>query len=228
MKRMVYNTSKGRWCMIVAELSIIRRRIKERREQLKYSYQNLADLTHLSKSTLQRYETGNIGNLPLDKLEILAKALECSPSYLLGWDETLGDLVNDPNQKWAYIVHSIDSVRFIDGKIEYSYDGYVHVTSDLLNKEQAVSCLCVVSKDNSMSNTFPLGSKAIVDPHADIRDGDYVAVATSEGSVILRQYSIPAGGENAVLIAENGKVILANKSSIVGKVILRTDTKTFI
>ena len=67
------------------DLSVIRERIKKRREELGYSYQNLADLTGLSKSTLQRYETGGIGNLPLDKLEILAKALRFSPAYLMGW-----------------------------------------------------------------------------------------------------------------------------------------------
>ena len=69
------------------DLSLIRKRIRERRETLGYSYQNLADLTHMSKSTLQRYETGQIGNLPLDKLETLAQALQCSPSYLMGWVE---------------------------------------------------------------------------------------------------------------------------------------------
>ena len=67
------------------DLSVIRDRMKKRREELGYSYQNLADLTGMSKSTLQRYETGGIGNLPLDKLEILAKALRCSPAYLMGW-----------------------------------------------------------------------------------------------------------------------------------------------
>lgn len=66
----------------------IRARIKERREFLGLSYQNLAELTKMSKSTLQRYETGDIGNLPLDKLKILAAALECSPAYILGWDSS--------------------------------------------------------------------------------------------------------------------------------------------
>lgn len=69
-------------------LDLIRKRIRERREALGYSYQALADITHMSKSTLQRYETGAIGNLPLDKLEVLAAALRCSPAYLMGWVES--------------------------------------------------------------------------------------------------------------------------------------------
>ncbi len=59
-------------------------RIKLRRKELGYSYQELAQKTKMSKSTLQRYETGAIKNIPLDKLEVLANALEISPIYLLG------------------------------------------------------------------------------------------------------------------------------------------------
>lgn len=64
----------------------IMNRIKNRREELKLSYQDMADKTGLSKSTLQRYETGYIKNMPLDKLDIVASALQCSQAYLMGWD----------------------------------------------------------------------------------------------------------------------------------------------
>lgn len=60
------------------------KRIKERRIELGYSYQDLADKTNMSKSTLQRYESGAIKNLPLDKLNVLANALYTTPLYLLG------------------------------------------------------------------------------------------------------------------------------------------------
>ncbi len=59
-------------------------RIKKKRKELGYSYQELAKKTKMSKSTLQRYETGAIKNIPLDKLEVLANALDVSPIYLLG------------------------------------------------------------------------------------------------------------------------------------------------
>ena len=69
------------------EVNNIVKRIKKRRLELEYSFQDLADKTNMSKSTLQRYETGAIKNLPLDKLEVLASALQTTPSYLMGWDE---------------------------------------------------------------------------------------------------------------------------------------------
>lgn len=69
------------------KMDIILERIQNRRKDLGYSYQNLADKTGISKSTLQRYETGAIKNIPLDKLEILANALHTNPAYLMGWED---------------------------------------------------------------------------------------------------------------------------------------------
>lgn len=71
----------------------ITERIKRRRQQLGYSLQDLSDRTGLSKSTLQRYETGFIKNLPLDKLDklkTLALALHASPEWVLGWSDDIG------------------------------------------------------------------------------------------------------------------------------------------
>jgi transcriptional regulator with XRE-family HTH domain len=62
-------------------------RIRKRRLELDLSYQDLADKTGMSKSTLQRYETGFIKNIPLSRVEALAKALRVTPEYLMGWEE---------------------------------------------------------------------------------------------------------------------------------------------
>lgn len=71
-------------------------KIKKRRTDLNMSYQELANKTGLSKSTLQRYETGAIKNMPIDKLEILASALNVSPAYLMGWENI--DIQNEFNK----------------------------------------------------------------------------------------------------------------------------------
>jgi transcriptional regulator with XRE-family HTH domain len=71
------------------ELTDLIERIKERRLKLEMSYQDLSDATGISKSTLQRYETGYIKKVPINQIEILAKALHTTPSYLMGWDNTV-------------------------------------------------------------------------------------------------------------------------------------------
>ena len=67
----------------------IMNRMKQRREELGMSYQALSDKVGISKSTLQRYETGSIKNMPVDKLEEIADALRVSPAYLMGWEESV-------------------------------------------------------------------------------------------------------------------------------------------
>lgn len=64
-------------------------RMKNRREELDMSYQTLSDKVGISKSTLQRYETGFIKNMPVDKLEDIAEALQVSPAYLMGWETNI-------------------------------------------------------------------------------------------------------------------------------------------
>ena len=54
------------------ELTDLIERIKERRLKLEMSYQDLSDATGISKSTLQRYETGYIKKVPINQIEILA------------------------------------------------------------------------------------------------------------------------------------------------------------
>ena len=62
-------------------------RIKSRRAELGFSYQDIADRTGLSKSTLQRYETDDIENIPITKVAILAEVLNVTPEYIMGWEK---------------------------------------------------------------------------------------------------------------------------------------------
>ena len=78
------------------ELTDLIERIKERRLKLEMSYQDLSDATGISKSTLQRYETGYIKKVPINQIEILAKALHTTPSYLMAWDNTVTEAPSVP------------------------------------------------------------------------------------------------------------------------------------
>lgn len=74
-------------------------RIKARRKELKMSADELAKRLGKDRSTIYRYEKGDIENLPLDILEPIANALNTTPQYLMGWEEvkkkndTLSDIV---------------------------------------------------------------------------------------------------------------------------------------
>lgn len=68
------------------ELTELIEKIKLRRLELGLSYHELSDLTGINKSTLQRYETGFIKKVPINQVQIIAKALNVTPGYLMGWE----------------------------------------------------------------------------------------------------------------------------------------------
>ena len=65
----------------------IQERLAECRKNKDLSYYELEELTGISKSTLQRYETGKIDKMPIDRLETIALALGVEPAYLMGWED---------------------------------------------------------------------------------------------------------------------------------------------
>ena len=62
-------------------------RIKERRKTLRIGADDLAAAIGVSRATLYRYENGDIEKLPTTAIEPLAKALETTPEYLMGWTD---------------------------------------------------------------------------------------------------------------------------------------------
>jgi transcriptional regulator with XRE-family HTH domain len=63
-------------------------RIKKRRTQLKMSADELARKISKDRSTIYRYENGGIDKVAIDMLEPLASALETTPTYLIGMDQS--------------------------------------------------------------------------------------------------------------------------------------------
>lgn len=59
------------------------------------SVDDLAEKLGKNRATVYRYEKGDIENLPLDVLEPLANALNTTPGYLMGWEESNDSMHND-------------------------------------------------------------------------------------------------------------------------------------
>lgn len=62
-------------------------RIRQLRESLNISQTELAAKIDVSKQTLYKYENNIVTNIPSDKIEAIARALNVSPSYIMSWDE---------------------------------------------------------------------------------------------------------------------------------------------
>ena len=63
-------------------------RIKARRIQIGLTVDQVADRIGKNRATVYRYESNDIEKFPLDILPPLARVLNTTPAYLMGWSDT--------------------------------------------------------------------------------------------------------------------------------------------
>ena len=69
----------------------IGQRLRELRIQVGLTLDEVGKRIGVSKQAIYKYETGITTNIPLDKIEELAKLYHVSPAEIMGWDETDAD-----------------------------------------------------------------------------------------------------------------------------------------
>lgn len=62
-------------------------RIKKRRIAMNYTQEELAQKLGLQKSAIAKYENGRVENIKRSIIARMAELLECSPAYLMGWED---------------------------------------------------------------------------------------------------------------------------------------------
>lgn len=94
-------------------MAIRKERLLDLMQANKMSYQDLADITHVHKSTLQRYFTGSTKKIPVERIWPIAFALGTTPQYLMGDTDdpspTYSDLKEDD-----LLNKTIKSIRDLD------------------------------------------------------------------------------------------------------------------
>lgn len=61
-------------------------RIKNRREELGLTMDDVAKRIGTARQTVFKYENEIVKKIPYDKVELLAEVLHVSPGYLFGWE----------------------------------------------------------------------------------------------------------------------------------------------
>lgn len=65
----------------------ISKRLLQAIQKSGYSYRDLAKMTGIPASAIQRYASGYIGKIPIERVKILARALGVTAEFLLGWED---------------------------------------------------------------------------------------------------------------------------------------------
>ncbi len=102
-------------------MSIQSERILKIIKEKNISYGDLSKLTAIPKSALQRYATGETSKIPLDRLETIAKVLNVSPAYLMGWEESA--------KTSSYTLPEIKPPSEVDPD-QFAFDMYRQLDSD--------------------------------------------------------------------------------------------------
>lgn len=66
-------------------------KLRQRRLELGLTLEEVGNVVGVGKSTVRKWETGDIANMRRDKIALLAKALQVSPSFIMCLDDDTTD-----------------------------------------------------------------------------------------------------------------------------------------
>lgn len=89
-------------------------KIRELREAANMTQTELAEKLHTTKQTIHKYENNIVLNIPMNKLELIAKALNTTPAYLMGLEDTSKANIEE---------NKTNTIKFIgrDGTVEVKH-----------------------------------------------------------------------------------------------------------
>ncbi|MBR1815848.1 MAG: helix-turn-helix domain-containing protein [Lachnospiraceae bacterium] len=170
-------------------------RIKSRRIELGLSVDDLAKRINKNRATIYRYEKGDIESLPTSILEPLAKALNTSPEYLIGWVKTP---INNNGSKVVNVLGRVSAGTPLDA-IEYVIDTE-EITEELASTG---SFFGLQIKGDSMEPRICDGDVVIVRQQSDAESGDIVIAMVNGDDAVCKRLKKYAGG--IALISLNTK-----------------------
>lgn len=159
-------------------------RIRQRRKFLGLSVDELAEKLGKNRATIYRYESNDIEKLPTTVLEPLAKALNTTPSYLMGWEDEKPNASIPPSDK----VHMIP----IFGSVAAGFGAYAD--SDILgymplvveNSYDVENTLIIKVEGESMYPTICDGDKIVVRKQDSVDNGRIAVVMIGDEAVVKR------------------------------------------
>ncbi|MFE8919347.1 LexA family protein [Staphylococcus pasteuri] len=170
--------------------------IKSRRKELNLTLEQVGDLVGVGKSTVRKWETGDIENMKRDKIVKLAKALRVSPSYIMGIDEEQPQLETLPVKKIP-VVSKISA-----GLPIYSEENlidYIYFATNKLNSDKEEFGLKV--SGDSMDKIFQDGDIVVVEKDSIVENGQLGVVMVNGYNATVKR--IRYNGEQIILIPES-------------------------
>ncbi len=178
-------------------MALINERIKQMRLKRNLTLLDVAEHLGVQEATAQRYESGEIKNIKHETVLELAKLFNCSPSYLMGWEENnlFPSNISQIEKKKLPMLGRVAAgePKFAEQQFEY----YVEVGAEI----KADFCLKV--KGDSMVNArINDGDLVFIRQQPTVEDGEIACVLIDDEATLKRVYM---NEDNITLTAENPK-----------------------
>lgn len=161
----------------------IGQRIKALREQKGISQIELAEKIGVSKQNLYKYENGIISNIPSDKIEAAAAALETSPAYIMGWDDSTVSPLPLEN---VYMRPLYDSVAAgFNVLAQNTVVGYIPTQIPSPSEQEKYIWVNVVG--DSMSPMIDDGSKVLIKLQESVDSGQIAIVLIDDEEAVVKR-----------------------------------------
>lgn len=170
--------------------------IKSRRKELNLTLEQVGDLVGVGKSTVRKWETGDIENMKRDKIVKLAKALRVSPLYIMGIEEEQPQIETLPVKKIP-VVSKISA-----GLPIYSEENlidYIYFATNKLNSDKEEFGLKVFG--DSMDKIFQDGDIVVVEKDSIVENGQLGVVMINGYNATVKR--IRYNGDQVILIPES-------------------------
>lgn len=185
-------------------MSEISKRLLQLIEDNDISYGELSKKTNIPKSALQRYATGETEKIPITRIEVIAKALNTTAQFIMGWDE---------NESYNNDIFSIPGINPIPKTYKRPRLGTIACGEPILTEENieayddipdSIKCdFTLICKGDSMVNArINDGDIVYIKQQSQVDNGEIAAVLIDNEATLKRVYIYE---DKVVLQPENTK-----------------------
>ena len=185
-------------------MSKISKRLLQLIEDNDISYGELSKKTNIPKSALQRYATGETEKIPITRIEVIAKALNTTAQFIMGWDE---------NESYNNDIFSIPGINPIPKTYKRPRLGTIACGEPILAEENieayddipdSIKCdFTLICKGDSMVNArINDGDIVYIKQQSQVDNGEIAAVLIDNEATLKRVYIYE---DKVVLQPENTK-----------------------
>lgn len=200
-------------------MELTNNKLKEARRKADISLSELSKITGISKSTLQRYETGTTKKIPIEVIPILERAMNLPTGYLVGWNETMNKI---PTKIKIPVLGRVAAGIPIEAVEEII--GYEEISFKEFNAEYDYFGLVI--KGDSMKPRMQSGDVVIVRKQETAESGDIAVVLVNGNEATVKKIKIGTDGLMLIPLNQEYEVMMYNNEeieslpvSIIGKVV---------